>query len=584
MNAQPVSAAAAFAEDIEMLAGFVTEAGEHLAAIEEHMLAIERDPALLDSVHAVFRAFHTLKGLACFLGLAGVGSVAHEVETLLDHARNGRIAIDAAMVDVVLESADYLRGETARVAARLDGAPPAAESGNAELLGKVRALTAAALLAAALAGDACAEPAQAAPAPAEAPEREAGLPAAVAGRKPAGCPEVAAGSIRIETMKLDQLMDLVGELVIAQAVMNHNPYIRSRKDVRLGGDISKLERITGEVQRCAMSLRMMPIGPLFQKNAKLVRELARQQGKQVELVLAGESTELDKSIAEELADPLLHMIRNAVDHGIETPEERLRLGKPATATLRLAAEHVAGEVVITIADDGRGLDPERILRKAVEQGLVEAGAQPARDEILQLIFAPGFSTAETLTELSGRGVGMDVVRKHVACLRGHIEIHSEPGRGTAFRIYLPLTLAILDALVTAVGSHRYLLPLFSVREMLRPTAAMLATVKGRDELVVVHERLLPLIRLHRRFNLEPRSRDLTQGVLVVCEAAGKRFCLFVDELVGRQEIVAKSCGHAFAPTPAISGCAILGDGQVGLILDVAGVYRMPDGPRGAGAA
>jgi len=318
---------------------------------------------------------------------------------------------------------------------------------------------------------------------------------------------------------------------------------------------------------------MMPIGPLFQKNAKMVRDLSRRNGKQVSLELFGETTELDKSIAEELSDPLLHMIRNALDHGIETPAERALTDKPAVASLRISAEHQAGQIVISISDDGRGLDPVKIRAKAIHNKLIDENEQLTEAEIFHLIFAPGFSTAEKITDISGRGVGMDVVRQHVESLRGRIEIRSQLGQGTTFLIHLPLTLAIIEGLVIIVGEHRYIIPLYSVREMLRPTEDMLFTVQGADEIILMRGSLLPLIRLHRRFDIAPRTENICEGLLVVCEFAGKRYCLFVDDLLGRQEVVIKSLDEAFRNVRGLVGSAILGDGRIGLILDVAGIFR-----------
>jgi two-component system chemotaxis sensor kinase CheA len=361
--------------------------------------------------------------------------------------------------------------------------------------------------------------------------------------------------------------------VIAQSILSNIPRATSPDEARLITEMSKLARITSEVQRCAMSMRMMPIGPLFQKNAKMVRDLSRRNGKQVSLELSGENTELDKTIAEELSDPLLHMIRNALDHGIELPEERIAVGKPPVASLHIGAEHHAGQIVISISDDGRGLDPQKIRNKAIQNGLIDEGAQLTEDEIFRLIFAPGFSTAEKITDISGRGVGMDVVRQHVESLRGRIEIKSELGKGTTFLILLPLTLAIIEGLVIVVGEHRYIIPLFSVREMFRPTQDMLFTVQGSEEMILKRGALLPLIRLHKRFSITPRTENICEGLLVVCDFSGKLFCLFVDDLLGRQEVVIKSLDDAFKSVDGIVGSAILGDGRIGLILDVAGIFR-----------
>lgn len=567
-------------EDLEMLSGFISEAEEHLSAIEENILSLEKNPEQLEPVHSVFRGFHTLKGVAGFLGLDRIQAVAHDVETLLDHARNGRLTLSSPHVDAILESAEYLRREVAIVQARLDRQPAPPATNPAALLDRIRRF---------IPNLTTQQVADSAPVPVTNPVTHLQTeppappqPAELALRQPKH--GAASSSVRIDTSKLDFLMDVVGEMVIAQSMLAHNPYIIGNHDARLAGDLSHLARITGEVQRRVMGMRMMPIGPLFQKNAKLVRDISRRQGKEVELELVGENTELDKVIAEELSDPLLHMIRNAIDHGIETPAERIACGKSPRAKLRLSAEHQSGQIVIGISDDGRGLDPEKILKKAIQKGLASEGAELSEDAIFHLIFEPGFSTAESVTDLSGRGVGMDVVRSHVENLRGAIQICSELGKGTTFLVHLPLTLAIIEGLVIIVGENRYIIPIFSVREILRPTADMVFTVQGREETVLMRGHLLPLVRLHRRFNLRPRSENVCDGLLVICESAGKQFALFVDDLVGRQEIVIKSLGSMFEDTSGLAGCAILGDGRIGLILDVGSIYRMTNRIEGRAAA
>jgi len=651
---------AAFADDPDLLADFIMEADEHLASIEEKILILEKDSSLIEEIHSVFRSFHSIKGLAGFLGLSGVQAVAHEVETLLDHARNLRITVSTQVVDVVLESSEYLKDEIEVIRAKLAATPLPAVRSNLALLSTLTTATAdiaagrpfltgsapsrtedaappappapepvafipepiatpieepvaepeAEVVAEVIAEPVAEEPilieeivAEVEPVIAEQPVVEAIVEPIVAPQStpparptlsivppahpprveakqepvPAAAPiarvESANTSIRVETAKLDRLMDMVGEMVIAQSILSNIQRTGSPTDVRIAGEMSQLARITSEVQRCAMSMRMMPIGPLFQKNAKMVRDLSRRNGKQVSLELFGETTELDKSIAEELSDPLLHMIRNALDHGIETPAERALTNKPPVASLRISAEHQAGQIVISISDDGRGLDPVKIRNKAIQNKLIDENEQLTEGEIFHLIFAPGFSTAEKITDISGRGVGMDVVRQHVESLRGRIEIRSKLGEGTTFLIHLPLTLAIIEGLVIVVGEHRYIIPLYSVREMLRPTQDMLFTVQGADEIILMRGSLLPLIRLHRRFGITPRTEDICEGLLVVCEFAGKRYCLFVDDLLGRQEVVIKSLDEAFRKVRGLVGSAILGDGRIGLILDVAGVFH-----------
>jgi two-component system chemotaxis sensor kinase CheA len=321
-----------------------------------------------------------------------------------------------------------------------------------------------------------------------------------------------------------------------------------------------------------MSMRMIAVGQLFQKTSRLVRDLSRKGGKQVELELSGEETELDRNIVEELADPLMHMVRNSVDHGIETPEERARAGKPAQARVLLKAAHQAGHIVIQISDDGRGLQREKILQKARERNLIDPRAELPDSEIFALIFHPGFSTAEKITDVSGRGVGMDVVRKQVQKLRGRIDVISKPGEGTTFLLKLPLTLAIIDGLVVGVGDQRYIVPVFAVREMLQPAEQAISTIHGRQEMALVRGTLLPLIRLHQRFHVEPRHQHPWESLLIVAESGAKLFCLMVDELIGKQEVVIKSLGEGMRNIPGVAGGAILGDGRVGLILDPEGLF------------
>jgi two-component system chemotaxis sensor kinase CheA len=370
---------------------------------------------------------------------------------------------------------------------------------------------------------------------------------------------------------------MVGELVIAQSILRHNQELAQVKSPRLQRDIAQLTRVTAEVQKTAMALRMVPVGNLFRKMTRLVRDLAKRSGKRAELEMIGEETELDRTIVEELADPLVHMVRNSMDHGLETPEERIAAGKGETGTLTLKAEHKAGFIVIELRDDGRGLNKKKILARAQERGLIKPGQELSDPEIWQLIFHPGFSTAEKVTDVSGRGVGMDVVRKHVEKLRGRIEIESREGRGTVFSLRLPLTLAIIDGLVVEVAGERYIVPIFAVREMFKPAPEMLFTMEGKREMLLVRERLLPLVRLGRRLGLPGDTKDLNEALTIVGESEGKEFCLLVDALVGKQEVVIKSLGPAFAGVAGVAGGAILGDGRIGLILDMTALSRSAGG-------
>jgi two-component system, chemotaxis family, sensor kinase CheA len=546
---EPIPAPNAIAQDLELIGDFINEAGEHLATIESQILILERDPTAADPLNAAFRGFHTIKGLAGFLDLRDIREVSHEVEALLDRARNQALLLTPAIIDVVLESADYLKRAIAWVQAGLSGKagePPPYD----KLLERVLAVL-------------------------EGKQIETDKPAETAKpvEKAASESEPTASSLRVDAGKLDYMMDMVGELVIAQSLITHNPQIGALENGSLQRNLQQLGRITAEVQRVAMSMRMTPVSTLFGRMNRLVRDLTRKNGKKVRLELAGEETELDKTIIEQIADPMMHMVRNSLDHGLEGPEERVANGKSPEGKLVLSASHQAGHILIEIADDGRGLNTEKILAKARERGLVSEGQNLSDHEIFFLIFEPGFSTADAITDVSGRGVGMDVVRQQIMGLRGRIEIRSVPGRGATFLLRLPLTLAIIDGLIVGVGLERYIMPIHSVREMLRPTPEMIFTIEGRSEMAMVRGELLPIVRLDRRFGIDGARQNPAEALFVVVETQGKRFCLLVDEMLGKQEVVIKSLGETFRQVSGISGGAILGDGRVGLILDVNGVFR-----------
>ncbi len=612
---------ASLAEDAELVSDFLVEAREHLSQIEGQMLTLERDPTAMEVIHAVFRAFHTIKGLAGFLDFKVVQAVAHEVETLLDLARNEKLTINSSIVDVVLESGDFLQAEIAAIDRALTSGAALIAGNNQVLVAKIRKLAVEqhlstpasevtetaperntadavdefAALAIGAAGNMLprslpvepdvlplqqsnplVEVVAAPTSPARiagAAQDPSGAPSSPGGKSKDPAKSADAGSVRVETAKLDHLMNMVGEIVIAQSLIRHNSMLGGNTDTRLLGDLSQLARVTAEVQRATMSMRMIPVGQLFQRIERVIRDLSRKAGKQVVLETSGTDTEIDKTVAEELSDPLLHMVRNSVDHGIELAVDRLAAGKTAEAHIRLSAHHQGGQVIIQISDDGRGLNSEKIRRKAEEHQLISPTAQLSESEIYQLIFEPGFSTADKITDVSGRGVGMDVVRRNVERLRGRIDTHSTLGQGTTFLLKLPLTLAIIDGLVVEVGAERYIIPLSAVKEIFRPKAESVFSIEGRDEMVLVREHLIPVVRLHHQLGIEARHTELSDGLLVVVESEGKQFCLLVDDLLGKQEVVIKSLGELLKNIPGTSGCAVLGDGRIGLILDTDGIYR-----------
>jgi two-component system, chemotaxis family, sensor kinase CheA len=596
VEVRPQPTQSVIAQDPELIADFVVEAREHLQAIEQNLLAVEQNSDSTEPIHAIFRAFHTIKGIAGFLELGDIREVSHETETLLDHARNGDLKLTAQVIDVILAAADYLNREVTRIATGESepGAP------TAQLLADVRAVVAhnfakeasPDLQALSLAVEApdlrpaapeskaeelLAPPVQVIEAPpADAPASE---PAHVESKSSpesavASTPkQVAKGTswIKVDTTKLDYLVDMVGEIVIAQSLVRHHPDLAAVQNPEVMRNVVQLTRITTEVQKTAMSMRMVPVGGLFQKMARLVRDLCRKSGKQAELVTSGDDTELDRNIVEELADPLMHMVRNAMDHGVEPPQERIAAGKSPVARVELRAMHRAGHIQIEIVDDGRGMNRDAIFAKAVERGIIQPGAVLSDSEVYNLIFEPGFSTAEKVTDISGRGVGMDVVKKHIQKLRGRTEIHTTPGKGTEFQLKLPLTLAIIDGLVVGVGKERYIVPIFAVKELLRPTEGMVGTVEGR-EIALVRDRVLPVVRLFRRFGVTPRTEDPMDSLLILTESHGVDYCLLVDALVGKQEVVIKSLGDTMKNLPGVAGGAILGDGRIALIVDVDALF------------
>ena len=569
--------------DEEMMRLFCAESEDFLRDIEQGVLVLEERPDDPDTLNTVFRAFHTFKGNAGMLKLVVLQRVAHELESLLDAARRGRLRLGRPEIDVVLAGADVFARYVAAVAARLDGRGTAATVALpvAPVLDGVQAA-----LARAAAEPVAARPAPATPAPpaAETPPEAADAtpPAPVSAAtapSPAAAPSgprpaAAAASVRVDTGKLDALVDLVGELAIAQAMVTQHPALAGAADEQLARSAARLRGICSELQRTATALRMLPIRGTFQKMTRLVRDVAGELGKEIRLVLEGEETELDRSVIEEVADPLVHMIRNAADHGIEPPAEREAAGKPRCGTITLRAFHRGGFVVVELEDDGRGLDADRIRRRAIDRGIVRAADRLSDREALELIFAPGFSTAERVSAVSGRGVGMDVVRRNVERIRGKVEIASRPGGGTTFTLWIPLTLAVIEGLLVAVGDQRFVIPALAVRESFRPAAGAVSTVQGRGEVVDVRGRLVPLLRLGRRFGIPDAVADPSAGIVVVAEAGQDCRCLLVDALVGKQDVVIKSLGESFPPGHGFAGAAILADGRVGLILDTNALVRI----------
>jgi len=547
-------------DDIEMLNEFCIEGRELLTHIEQGVLVLEVKPSDKEMLNQVFRAFHTFKGGAGMLDLSPVKNLAHELESLLSAARNGDLKINRDLIDLILAGGDALRSFVNEIEKRLvdfDTEEPIRIPIN-ELITRIQHF---------LKHEEMLPWANSQLALDHVPVVAKSKPVSTSSKTETISTETLVNFVKVDTRKLDQLVDLVGELVIAQSLVVEDPLVRALTSLDLAAQLRQLARITTDLQQTAMCLRMIPIRGIFQKMARLVRDLSVAQDKDVRLHLDGDETEIDRNMVEELADPLMHMIRNAVDHGIESKEFRAQQGKHKEGTVELQASHRDGGVVIVIRDDGRGMDVEHIRKTAIEKNLISPDDQLTTAEIVNLIFRPGFSTATAITEVSGRGVGMDVVRGHIARLGGHIDVQTTLGAGSEFRIRLPLTLAVIDGMLVRVGKERFILPILSVRESFKPKAGMVCKVQGRGEMINMRGKLVPLVRLNEQLEIKTDNDDPTAGVVVVVETRLQMRGILVDELLGKSTLVIKPLAGNFKSGTGMTGCSILGDGQVALILD-----------------
>jgi two-component system chemotaxis sensor kinase CheA len=545
-------------DTVGLIGEFLSESEEGLGRADQILMNVEHEGASAEAVNGLFRVFHTVKGVAGFLELTAITTLAHTTETMLGCCRDGTLKLADERLNVVFDATAMVRRMLAELRAAVQDSARFATHENLEgLLQRLRALSEDAIPAVA------ATPA--APSPTE--------PAVSVSCNSHSPPEATGASKLRETVKIDldrvdHLVAMVGELVVVESMVVNAPEIAKSASARVRNCLSQLTKVTRDLQDVGMRMRMVPVANLFQKMARMSRDLGHKSGKQLRLVLSGEATEMDRSMVEQIADPLLHMIRNAVDHGLEPPEERRRAGKPEEGTIRLSAYHEGGGIVIELADNGRGLDRDAILAKARGQGLLGANDTLSESDIDMLIFAPGFSTAKQVTEVSGRGVGMDVVKRNLEAMHGRVTISTTPGQGTTFKIVLPLTLAIIDGMMVACGQDRYIIPTLSVVESIRPSQGMLLTFAGQVEMINLRGQILPLVYLARLFNISDAKSDPTQAIVVIIEGAGRRLGLVVDEVVTQQQVVIKSLGLGLGPTRFLSGAAILADGRVGLIMNV----------------
>ena len=526
------------ADDLSSFKDFIGEAPEHLEAIERNLLNLSRGEKW-DILH-VFRAFHTLKGISGFMGLSQMAALAHGAEALLEPFKaEGKPSED--QVDWLLQACDLVREQVQAIAQGLTTARFRIVSfGKQTELSEPLSPT---------------SPGAPAPGTMKRPQYDARVQSGQAGDV----------SIRIGIEKMDALLEVVGELAICQTQvaggvesLGLNGYLAS--------ETARLGKISRQLQDIVLSLRMVPVHPLFLRMSKLARDLSRKTGKPLQLDLEGGETEIDRRMVEALTEPLVHLIRNAVDHGLEEAGERSRAGKPAEALLKLSARHQGGEFVLELTDDGRGLNFGRLAHQAKSLGLVSEGEAPDREKLVDLIFQSGFSTAEKITEVSGRGVGLDAVKRKIQSLKGSVNVASETGKGTTFRLRIPLTLALMDAILVRVGHSRYVLPAYQVHGFMGLEGTEEHSVGDGNKWLTTRQGHLPLIDLEMGFG--SRREGNLKPVVVQVEAAGRGACLLVDEVLGKQQVVVKELGEGLHELKGVSGGAILGDGKVGLILDM----------------
>jgi two-component system chemotaxis sensor kinase CheA len=578
-------------DDEAILGDFVIESRENLESIEVNLIDLEEHPDDKEIINAIFRPFHTIKGISGFLDLQKINLLSHCTENLLDSARKGRFVIDHEVTDVILQAVDLLKRLIGRVAKGLESGTTADDADidikalsatiermdvelsrqetprrMGEILVDSGALTAQALD-------------EALNYQAEHPERKLGeilveesgvesrqVISALREQKRVRKPGPL--QVKVDIGKLDNLVDLTGELVIAQSMLRQG----AASGQKTNQNLNQLGQIVSHIQKIAMSMRMVPISATFQKMVRLVRDLAKSCKKDVLLTMSGEETEIDRNVVEALYEPMVHMIRNAIDHGLEPSEDRKRAGKSEKGTIRLSAYHKGGNIVIEIEDDGRGLDTMTILEKAVKQGLVASDAVLSDKEIFMLVMKPGFSTAQAITDISGRGVGMDVVKKAIEAMSGRVDIESVQGKGTTVIITLPLTLAIIDGMLVRIGADRFIIPTMAILESFRPRREDYFTVEDRGEMLMFRKHLIPLIRLNEICGVAMEHEDVWNNIAIVVESNKQQRALLIDELLGKEEYVIKSLGETLKNIKGLAGGAIMGDGTVGLILDIGGLF------------
>lgn len=581
-------------EDVQILNDFIVEAMDSIDSLECSLVDFEADSSNHEIINSIFRTFHTIKGVSGFLNLKNINSLSHSTENLLDDIRQGSLKVSRRVLDVIFEAVDALKKLITEKKHNIENGFPWNESqadirgilvkieevGNAgddisdmpigEILvlkGIVRkddleeSLEIQKMTPGTRIGEILVENNKA----------DADSINSVARAQQNDRAKVVT-QVKIDTSKLDSLVDMTGELVIAQSMLRQYSQKHMASDPQLFQFISRLSSSVSGIQKIAMTMRMVPIRSTFHKMVRVIRDLSKSSGKEIVLRMTGEETEIDRNMVDALYEPMVHMIRNSADHGIEVSDERLMAGKPAYGTISLSACHKGGNIVIELEDDGRGLCRDKIIEKAVSKGLIKSSESMADEQIFNLIFEPGFSTASEITDISGRGVGMDVVRLAIERMKGSISIRSVQGKGCVFSISLPLTMGIIEGMIIRSGSEKYIIPTLSIIESFRPDKNDYKTSFERGEMLLVRGSLVPLVRLGRVFGVNPDIDNPWEGIIIVLEDRERRIGVLVDDVLGKDELVIKSLGDAFVGIKGIAGGSILGDGKVSLIIDVSGLF------------
>ncbi len=585
----------------ELLEQYLSSAYELIDTAENNLIILENEPNNYELIANTFRVIHSLKGNSGFMGLSEIEEISMEMESILDSVRNKELQIDTTIVNILLSNIETIRN-------RLNALSP--EGNKSKAFQETIAETNIASRVVPQAKDTLSEndfnqsedfeiydeeteqdtssvekeiPKQTLKAEPKKDETKP-IKQAIAPKqeemtaaKSTPPASMAKKDIRVETSKIDKLFDLVGELITIETMVTNSPDLQGLELPNFLKSANMLNKITRELQEVAMSVRMMPLENLFNKMKRLVRDVSLKMNKKVNLEISGQETEMDKNVIDEVADPLVHILRNAIDHGIEPPEVRIQKGKPEYGSISLKARYEGNEILIIVKDDGAGINRDRILKKAEERGIISGNTDKMTDkEVFQLIFEPGFSTAEQVTDISGRGVGMDVVRKNIEKLHGSVDIESKEGVGSTFTLRIPLTLAIMDAMLIRVGQSRYALPLLAVTESFRVNRNMISKTMDGLEVCKLRDDVLPVIRLHELFNIVPDSYDLEKGIMIIIESREKQVALFADEIIGQQQAVIKGLSDYIGKVSGITGCMILGDGGIGLIIDIESLIELSE--------